>query len=107
MDRDFPFPLIKLAKKLKAIKGSINLEQLTFPLIKLAKKLKASPQRATVVQLGWHYQFPLIKLAKKLKDLIGFLQKEETRRFPLIKLAKKLKEGHCPPWEQRKAQGFH
>ena len=35
------FPLIKLAKKLKAMKKLIIVAFIRFPLIKLAKKLKA------------------------------------------------------------------
>ena len=39
-----------------------------FPLIKLAKKLKAEENSAALGQLFW--LFPLIKLAKKLKEVL-------------------------------------
>ncbi|CCI05268.1 hypothetical protein MICAC_790004 [Microcystis aeruginosa PCC 9443] len=43
----------------------LALQQQGFPLIKLAKKLKAVGAIHELPLLGW---FPLIKLAKKLKD---------------------------------------
>ena len=64
-----------------------------FPLIKLAKKLKADTTRTRTREVILSLAFPLIKLAKKLK---GFLDKGESlsdsEPFPLIKLAKKLKD---------------
>ena len=67
--RNLPFPLIKLAKKLKdngeGTRIVLNHDP-KFPLIKLAKKLKATavPEGGFGIAL----LFPLIKLAKKLKE---------------------------------------
>ncbi len=89
------FPLIKLAKKLKAwgYKRAVCFPY-EFPLIKLAKKLKVC-----TITIQWTIQwtiqssFPLIKLAKKLKgDIQLRCISGQTVSFPLIKLAKKLKE---------------
>jgi hypothetical protein len=85
------FPLIKLAKKLKASSRSARATvQRSFPLIKLAKKLKETHHR---LMHSWPYVFPLIKLAKKLKvgSVLDDLEKNGNSLFPLIKLAKKLK----------------
>ena len=82
------FPLIKLAKKLKAKKRQNWLETANeFPLIKLAKKLKEGVR----IQYGKLKLFPLIKLAKKLKERRQKTAELAEHRFPLIKLAKKLK----------------
>jgi hypothetical protein len=85
------FPLIKLAKKLKAFctKLKRTLKKEKFPLIKLAKKLKV-----LFLFLFLRKKFPLIKLAKKLKEALpipndGYIKIDW---FPLIKLAKKLKD---------------
>ena len=86
------FPLIKLAKKLKACRKNRNRKStssFTFPLIKLAKKLKDIAGYTIVIT---HQVFPLIKLAKKLKaDTLEDFVRWYNEKFPLIKLAKKLK----------------
>ena len=71
----WPFPLIKLAKKLKAVSVYPSLPEKTFPLIKLAKKLKAEVQ-----YYDNPLEFPLIKLAKKLKECV-VLEQEVTFDF--------------------------
>ncbi len=84
------FPLIKLAKKLKAYlrKALQNWEETeAFPLIKLAKKLKVL---TLPVDSNGDLEFPLIKLAKKLKGE-DYRAAPRGAWFPLIKLAKKLK----------------
>jgi len=87
------FPLIKLAKKLKAATAQNQATKLfrMFPLIKLAKKLKAVPTPYRNALLSKRkITFPLIKLAKKLKATL-WLPYTFKEKFPLIKLAKKLK----------------